>query len=65
VEKADEVRIGIDYFLGKMIGKVKVIVLLYPGEVSPGRNLCSIIQEEGILHMCFPVSGSILSVNQK
>ena len=33
--------------------------------MSSGRNLCSIIQEEGILHIVFPVSGLILSVNQK
>ena len=66
VEKADEVRIGIDSFLGKVIGKVKVIVLpLSGGRFLQGETLCSIIQEEGILHIVFPVSGSILSVNQK
>jgi len=66
VEKADEVRIGIDYFLGKIIGKVKVIVLPLSGRrCLQGETLCSIIQEEGILHVVFPVSGSILSVNQK
>jgi glycine cleavage system H protein len=66
VEKADEVRIGIDSFLGKMIGKVKVIVLpLSGGRCIQGETLCSIIQEEGILRIVFPVSGSILSVNQK
>jgi acetyl-CoA synthetase len=66
VEKADEVRIGIDDFLGKMIGKVKVIALPLSGErFLQGETLCSIIQEEGILHIVFPVSGSILSVNQK
>ena len=66
VEKTDEVRIGIDYFLGKMIGKVKVIVLPLSGRrYFQGENLCSIIQEDGILHIVFPVSGSILSVNQK
>jgi len=66
VEKADEVRIGVDSFLGKMIGKVKVIVLpLSGGRVLQGDTLCSIIQEEGILRIVFPVSGSILSVNQK
>jgi len=66
VEKADEVRIGIDSFLGKMIGRVKVIVLpLSGGRWIQGETLCSIIQEEGILHIVFPVSGSILSVNQK
>jgi glycine cleavage system H protein len=66
VEKADEVRIGIDSFLAKMIGKVKVIVLpLSGGRFLQGETLCSIIQEEGILHIVFPVSGFILSVNQK
>lgn len=66
VEKADEVRIGIDSFLGKMVGKVKVIVLpLSGGRFLQGDTLCSIIQEEGILHIVFPVSGSVLSVNQK
>jgi acetyl-CoA synthetase len=65
VEKADEVRIGLDYFLGKIIGKVKAIVLPLSGrKFAEGENLCSIIQEEGILHIVFPVSGSILSVNQ-
>jgi glycine cleavage system H lipoate-binding protein len=66
VERADEVRIGIDSFLAKMIGKVKVIVLpLSGGRCLQGENLSSIIQEEGILHIVFPVSGSILSVNPK
>jgi glycine cleavage system H protein len=66
VEKADEVRIGLDYFLGKMIGEVKVIVLPLSGrKFAQGENLCSIIQEEGILHIVFPVSGLILSVNEK
>ena len=66
VEKADEVRIGIDNFLAKTIGRVKVIVLPLSGRrCLQGENLCSIIQEEGILHIVFPVSGSILSVNQK
>jgi acetyl-CoA synthetase len=66
VEKADEVRIGIDYFLGKIIGKAKVIVLPLPGRSCiQGENLCSIIQEHGILNIVFPVSGSVLSVNQR
>ena len=66
VEKADEVRVGLDCFLRRIVGKVKVIVLPLPGRrCHRGENLCSIIQEEGILHIVFPVSGSILSVNQK
>ncbi len=66
VEKADEVRIGLDYFLGTIIGKVKVIVLPLSGRrCLQGEALCSIIQEEGILRIIFPVSGCIVSVNQK
>ena len=66
VEKADEVRVGLDHFLGKIMGKAKVVVLPLSGKrCLQGENLCSIIQEEGILHIVFPVSGLILSVNQK
>ena len=66
VEKADEVRVGLDCLLRRIVGKVKVIVLPLPGRrCHRGENLCSIIQEEGILHIVFPLSGSILSVNQK
>jgi len=66
VEKADEVRVGLDCFLKRIVGKVKVIVLPLPGSrCHRGENLCSLIQEEGILHIVFPVSGSILSVNER
>jgi glycine cleavage system H protein len=66
VEKADEVRVGLDCFLGRIVGKVNVIVLPLPGRrCHRGENLCSIIQEEGILDIVSPISGSVLSVNQK
>jgi glycine cleavage system H protein len=66
VEKADEVRVGLDCFLRRMIGKVKVVVLPLSGKLCQrGENLCSIIQEDGILDIISPVSGSILSINQK
>lgn len=66
VEKVDEVRVGLDCFLRRIVGNVKVIVLPLPGRrCRRGENLCSIILDEGILHIVFPVSGSILSVNQK
>jgi glycine cleavage system H protein len=66
VEKADEVRVGLDCFLRRIIGKVNVIVLPLSGNrCLQGENLCSIIQEDGILHVVSPVSGSVLSVNQK
>lgn len=66
VERADEVQVGIDDFLGGLIGKVNVVVLPLSGRRGlQGETLCSIVQEEGILHIVFPVSGLILSVNQK
>jgi len=65
VEKADEVRVGLDCLLSRIVGKVNVIVLPLPGRrCHRGENLCSLIQDEGILDIVFPVSGSILSVNQ-
>lgn len=65
VEKADEVRIGIDLFLSKLLRGVKVIILPMPKRrVIHGKNFCSIIQEGGILNISFPISGIILSVNQ-
>ena len=64
VEKADEIRMGLDDFLGGIIGEVKVVVLPLSGRrVVQGENLCSIIHEEGILEIVCPVSGFILSVN--
>jgi len=66
VERANEVRVGIDDFLGGIIGKVNVVVLPLSGRRGiQGENLCSIIQEEGILHIVSPISGLILSVNQR
>jgi glycine cleavage system H protein len=66
VEKADEVRVGLDCFLRRIVGKIKVIVLPLSGNrCGQGENLCSVIQEEGILYIVSPVSGSVLSVNQK
>jgi glycine cleavage system H protein len=66
VEKADEVRIGLDFFLATIIGKVNVAVLPLPGgRFLTGQHLCSIIQEEGILHIVCPVNGLVLSVNPK
>jgi glycine cleavage system H protein len=66
VERADEVRVGLDPFLGSIIGKVNVVVLPLSGRRGVrGEALCSVIQEEGILRAVFPVSGLILSVNPR
>jgi len=66
LEKSDEVRIGIDPFLGKIIGNLKMIVLPLSGRrCDQGEALSSMIREEGILDVVFPVGGSVLSVNEK
>ncbi|MFB3886576.1 MAG: acetate--CoA ligase [Thermodesulfobacteriota bacterium] len=66
VEKTDEVRVGLDYFMGRLIGPVKAIAIPPAGRrVAPGEDLCAIIQREGILDIVFPVGGLILSVNPK
>jgi glycine cleavage system H lipoate-binding protein len=66
VEKADEVRVGLDAFLGKLIGQVKAIAIPPSGRTfAEGENLCAIIQGKGILDIVFPVGGLILSVNSK
>lgn len=66
VEKADQVRVGLDCFLRKILGPVKVVVLPLPGNrCRRGGHLASIIQENGILHITSPLSGTILAVNHQ
>ncbi len=66
LEKSDEVRIGIDSFLGRIIGGLKMIVLPQSGRrFDQGDALCLMIRKEGSLNVVFPVGGSILSVNEK
>lgn len=66
VESAVEVRIGIDQFLAGMIGKVNAVLLASSNRrCIQGKTICSIIQEEGLLHIVSPISGLILSVNPK
>ncbi len=66
VEEADEVRVGLDGFVGRIIGNVEMIVLPLRGRrCLQGESLCSLIQEKGILNLVFPLSGLILSVNER
>ncbi len=65
-EKYDEVRVGIDHFLAKLLRGVQVIILPMPKRRGVyGETLCSIIQEGGILNVIFPINGIVLEVNQK
>lgn len=65
VESPEEVRVGIDPFLVNLLQKVKVIVLpLTKKRIVQGENLCSMIQEEGVLHLISPISGLVISINE-
>ncbi len=64
VEGSEEVRIGIDQFLAATMGKVNAVLLFRSRRrCTQGEILGSIIQEEGMLHIVSPVSGTILSFN--
>ncbi len=66
VERADQVRVGLDPFLGRLLEGVRVVVLPLSGSRGVrGENLCSLIFEEGIVQTVFPISGLILFVNPK
>lgn len=66
VEKAEEVRIGIDPLLSKLLRGVQVVILPLPKRRGTyGDTLCSIIEDGGILNIIFPINGVILQVNQK
>ncbi len=66
VESEREVQVGIDPFLAELMGEVKAVLFtLSNRRCHQGETLCSIIQDEGILHICSPISGSLLSLNPK
>lgn len=64
VEGSNEIRIGIDQFLAATMGKVKAVLPVVSGRrCTQGKVFCSMIQEEGMLHIVSPISGYILSFN--
>ncbi|MCX8117771.1 MAG: glycine cleavage system protein H [Desulfobacterota bacterium] len=66
VESEREVRVGIDHFLAELMGEVKAVLFsLVHRRCHQGEPLCSIVQEEGILHVRSPISGSLLGVNPR
>jgi len=66
VESSEDVRIGIDGILAKLLSRIKTVVLPQAGEaVSRGQCFAHVIQERHILQLVSPLSGSVLSVNQR
>jgi len=66
VESPEDVRIGIDAILAKLLSRIKTVVLPQAGEpVSQGQCFAHIIQERHILPLVAPLSGSVLAINQR
>jgi glycine cleavage system H protein len=64
VEDPEKVRIGIDDFLTQLIANVKVVILPQVGNFNnQGECYAHIIQEDHILPVISPLSGSIQAVN--
>jgi glycine cleavage system H protein len=64
VENSERVRVGIDDLLTQLITQVKVVILPQAGSFSgQGECFAHIIQEDYILPVISPLSGSIQTVN--
>jgi glycine cleavage system H protein len=60
----DEVKIGINGILARLIYGIKTVVLPKAGEaLSRDQFFAHIIQEKHIVPLVFPISGAILSIN--
>ena len=66
VENPDEVRIGIDGILAKLVSRIKTVVLPQEGEsVTQGQCFAHIIQEKHILPLVSPLTGTVHFTNQQ
>jgi len=66
VENSDRARIGIDDLLTQLITEVKVVILPQAGSFTgQGECFAHIIQEDYILPVISPISGSIQTVNPR
>ena len=66
VENPENVRMGIDDLLTQLITNIKVVILPQVGSVTVQGECCAhIIQEDYILAVISPLSGSIQTVNRR
>ena len=66
VENSGKAKIGIDYLLGQLMSHVKIVILPQVGNVVRAGECCAhIIQEDYILPVVSPLSGSIQTVNPR
>ena len=65
VVNSDEVKIGINNILARLIYGVKTVVLPNTGEsVSTGQFFAHILQEKHIVQVIMPISGVVVEVNR-
>lgn len=66
VEDPDEVCIGIDGILARLVSQIKTVVLPQEGEVvTHGQCFAHIIQEKHILQLISPLTGTVKTANQR
>jgi glycine cleavage system H protein len=66
VENSGKAKVGMDYLLAQLINDVKIVILPQVGcAVSQGECCAHIIQEDYILPVLSPLSGSIQMVNPR
>jgi glycine cleavage system H protein len=64
LEKSGTAKIGIDDFLLRMVGKIKMNLLKSTGDkVKKGEIMAEIVQDGKLLKLFSPVSGEIIRVN--
>ncbi len=64
VEDPDEVRIGMDSILARLVANIKTVVLPQQGEiVTQGQCFAHVILAKHILQLVSPVSGTVATVN--
>lgn len=66
LEKSGEAKIGIDDFLLRIVGEVKVNQLKFPGETIQKGEVITVIHQNGNqLCITSPISGEIVGINQQ
>ncbi|MFC1591484.1 glycine cleavage system protein H [Thermodesulfobacteriota bacterium] len=66
VEDPEQVRIGIDGILARLLSHIKAVALPRAGEtVTRGQCFAHIIQQKHILPLISPITGSVQSVNER
>jgi len=64
LEKSGHAKIGIDDFLFRVLGNIKIVPKILPGEIMRKGDVIAIIEQDGKqLHLNSPVTGKMLEFN--